>query len=102
MPSHKFGKRRLRLLPGVIAQKLLVGQTVSSLDSTAAAQAGYGTKKNGSTQRRQRTIPRRLDHAYPNLIEQVTVARCAAFPKHRNCRQVQREFLCAHQQRHKF
>ncbi|MEK7675698.1 MAG: hypothetical protein AAB676_07685 [Verrucomicrobiota bacterium] len=30
MPPHQFGKRRLRPEPGVIAQKLLVGQTVHS------------------------------------------------------------------------
>jgi hypothetical protein len=34
MPSHEFGKRRLRAVPGIIAQKLLVGQTVHSPNST--------------------------------------------------------------------
>jgi len=33
VPSHQFGKRRFRLAPGVIAQKLLIGQTVHSQNS---------------------------------------------------------------------
>ena len=30
VPAHQFGKRRFRPAPGVIAQELLVGQTVHS------------------------------------------------------------------------
>ena len=34
VPSHQFGKRRFRPAVGVLAQKLLVGQTVHSFEST--------------------------------------------------------------------
>ena len=45
VPAHQFGKRRFGAALGVIAQKLLVGQTVHYRIVAAAAQIGQGKRK---------------------------------------------------------
>ena len=48
VPAHQFGKRRFGAALGVIAQELLVGQTVHSLNSTRRRSNRTGNVASGS------------------------------------------------------